>query len=284
MKVLVVTAMYPTPQNPAFGSFVETQVEALRTAGVDVHVHVLQGRVRKLIYPKGVFQLRRYLARQRVDVVHAHFSYVGFVARLQRRAALVVTYHGDDLLGTVADESGRHTRLSPWIVRAGRWLARHVDAAIVQSDEMAARLDPGTPVHVAPHEIDFDTFRAVPRDQARRELGLEPARPYLLFAAHPATQVKRYSFARQVHEALRTVVPGAELLVAYREPQRRLALYMNACDALLFTSFQEGSPNVVKQAMACNLPVVSTDVGDVRQVIGNTRGCHRWISSVQVIV
>jgi teichuronic acid biosynthesis glycosyltransferase TuaC len=48
---------------------------------------------------------------------------------------------------------------------------------------------------------------------------------------------------------------------------------MNACDALVFPSYQEGSPNVIKQAMACNLPIVATDVGDVREVIGNTEGC-----------
>jgi teichuronic acid biosynthesis glycosyltransferase TuaC len=62
--------------------------------------------------------------------------------------------------------------------------------------------------------------------------------------------------------------------VVYREPQTRLALYMSACDALVFSSYQEGSPNIVKQAMACNLPIVATDVGDVREVIGNTAGCY----------
>jgi glycosyltransferase involved in cell wall biosynthesis len=64
-----------------------------------------------------------------------------------------------------------------------------------------------------------------------------------------------------------------ELLVVYREPQDRLALYMSACDVLVFPSHQEGSPNIVKQAMACNLPIVATDVGDVRQVISRTSGC-----------
>jgi glycosyltransferase involved in cell wall biosynthesis len=64
-----------------------------------------------------------------------------------------------------------------------------------------------------------------------------------------------------------------ELLVVYKEAQERLPLFMSACDALVFTSYQEGSPNVVKQAMACNLPIVATDVGDVREIIGKTDGC-----------
>jgi glycosyltransferase involved in cell wall biosynthesis len=74
--------------------------------------------------------------------------------------------------------------------------------------------------------------------------------------------------------------PEVELLVVHRETQERFALYLSACDALVFTSFQEGSPNVVKQAMACNLPIVATDVGDVRKVIGNTDGCATCAPSV----
>ncbi|HVB64841.1 MAG TPA: glycosyltransferase family 4 protein, partial [Nitrolancea sp.] len=67
--------------------------------------------------------------------------------------------------------------------------------------------------------------------------------------------------------------PAVELLVAFKEPQDRLALYMSAADVLVFPSFSEGSPNVVKQAMACNLPIVATDVGDIREVISGTALC-----------
>ena len=80
--------------------------------------------------------------------------------------------------------------------------------------------------------------------------------------------------AKAVAERLSHEDPSVELLVVCKETQQRLALYMSACDALIFPSYQEGSPNVVKQAMACNLPIVATDVGDVRLVIGKTRGCH----------
>jgi glycosyltransferase involved in cell wall biosynthesis len=72
-----------------------------------------------------------------------------------------------------------------------------------------------------------------------------------------------------VADYLRQCDPAIELIVVHNEPQPRLVQYMNACDALLFTSFQEGSPNIVKQALACNLPLVSTDVGDVREMLGD---------------
>ena len=272
MKVLICTAIYPTPENPAFGSFVRTQEESLRRAGVDVEVLVLNGRFRKLIYPKGVIQLHQRLSAGRFDLVHAHFSYVGMVARMQSRVPVVVTYHGDDLLGTVSEKGGK-TWWSRPAVAAGKMLARTVDAAVVQSAEMASKLSHSN-VFVIPHEVDFETFRPMERQQSRAALGLDAGKRYLLFAANPQIPVKRYPLAIAVFEHLARQLDSLELLVVYKETQERLALYMNACDALIFPSYQEGSPNIVKQAMACNLPIVATDVGDVREVIGQTEGCY----------
>jgi glycosyltransferase involved in cell wall biosynthesis len=279
MRVLIVTAMYPTPDNPAFGSFVRTQVQSLERAGVAVEVLVLAGRFRKLIYPKGMVQLRQRLARNSIDLVHAHYGYVGIVARTQRKVPVVVTFHGDDLLGTI-DERGRQTHRSKVVAASSRALSRYVDGVIVQSKEMSYKIA-GTNVHVVPHEIDFDIFRPIPCAEARAALGLDPAKKFLLFASPPHIPVKRFPLAEAVANELARRDRSIELLVVYRETQDRLSLYMNACDALVFSSFQEGSPNAVKQAMACNLPIVSTDVGDVRDVIEATPGCYVCDADVQ---
>jgi len=265
------TAIYPTRENPAFGSFVRTQAEALKRAGIGVEVLVLKGRNRKLIYPKGVSQLRNQLKWGLFDLVHAHYGFVGMVARTQWKVPLVVTYHGDDLLGTVVEE-GKKALWSPLVVAAGKKLAQYVDAAIVQTAEMASKLTKSS-VFVIPHEVDFDVFYPTERLEARAMLGLKPDKKYLLFAADPEIPVKRFPLAKTVADWLGRRDSSIELLVVSRETQPRLALYMSACDALVFPSYQEGSPNVVKQAMACNLPIVATDVGDIRQVIGNTKGC-----------
>jgi glycosyltransferase involved in cell wall biosynthesis len=264
--------MYPTPENPAYGSFVRTQAESLKRAGVDLDVLVLRSRFQKLSYVKGIFQVRRRVARSWVDVIHAHYSYAGVVARMQRKAPLVVTYHGDDLLGTI-DQTGKKTCWSGAVVALGRLLARYADAAIVQSVEMASKLERAR-VYVLPHEIDLDVFQPTEREQAREALGLETSKKYLLFAANPEIAVKRFPLAKAVAEHLAEQDPAVELIVVSKETQQRLALYMSACDALIFPSYQEGSPNIIKQAMACNLPIVATDVGDVRQIIGETNGCY----------
>ena len=270
MKVLIVTAMYPTAENPAFGSFVRSQVEFLRMAGVGVDVLVLKGRYRKLIYPKGIFQLRRRL--EGVSLVHAHYAYVGAVARTQWKVPVVLTYHGDDALGTFTDQ-GRTSTKSRIIAAGCRSLARYLDAVIVQSKQMASRFQYGK-VHIIPHEVDLETFHPTSKRDARMQLGLSDSKKYVLFAANPNVPVKRFPLAKIAIDLLKQKDSDVELIVTFREPQPRLALYMSACDALVFPSYQEGSPNIIKQAMACNLPIVATDVGDVGDVIGNTKGCY----------
>ena len=234
-------------------------------------VLVLEGRGRKLIYPRGMWQIRRRLRERPPDLVHAHFGYCGIVARTQRAVPVVVTFHGDDVLGTI-NARGAVTVGSRIAAAASRSIARRIDAAIVQTREMATRLGRGD-ADVIPHEVDLDRFRPLDRAHARELLGLDPSRPYVLFAASPGIAVKRYPLARDAVAELRKHMPDVELVVVHKEPQDRLCLYMNACDVLAFSSFQEGSPNIVKQALACNMPIVSTDVGDVRELVDGTRGC-----------
>lgn len=270
MKVLIVTAIYPTLENPAFGSFVRAQEQFLRQSGIDVDVLVLRGKNRKLIYPKGMIQMRRRLAG--VSLVHAHYAYVGAVARTQWKVPVVLTYHGSDAMGVIT-EQGATTMKGRMISAACRSMARYCDAVIVQSTQMASKFRHGN-IHILPHEVDLDTFQPTEITEARALLALSPTKRYVLFAANPAIPVKRFSLAEAAVQLLKAADPNVELIVVHKEPQARLALYMSAADVMVFPSYQEGSPNIVKQAMACNLPIVATDVGDVREVIGRTAGCH----------
>lgn len=266
------TAIWPTAEHPECGSFVRSQVKALRDFGVDVGVLVLEGRWRKLIYLTGVPRLHSRLRQERFDVVHAHYSYVGVVARTQWRVPIVLTYHGSDLQGA-PDSDGRYALSDRIIGAGGRAFAEVVDTVIVQNDEMARRLRRGD-AHVIPHEVDLSLFTPFDRDTARAELGLDPRRPYVLFAASPHKPNKNFPLAQAAIELVRKTHPDVELVVVHRDPQPRLMLHMNACDVLVFPSRMEGSPNIIKQAMACNLPIVASRAGDIAQLIGGTEGCH----------
>jgi hypothetical protein len=129
------------------------------------------------------------------------------------------------------------------------------------------------PTYTVPSGLDFSTFRLIPQDEARRKLGLPQDRRLVLFAGNPDEARKRFTPAKRAVELLPASL-GAEILVAWGVMHDAMPYYMNAADALIFTSVQEGSPNVVKEALACNLPVVSVPVGDVELRLRGIAGCE----------
>lgn len=252
--------------------FVFSQIESLRQLGMSVDVWSLASERGPLKYGTGMLQALARVPRGRYDLVHGHYSFCGAVARCQTGTPVVVSYMGDDLLGS-RDFVGRITQRSRLIVLMGRALSRIVDAVIVKSPRMRAMLG-RSDVHVIPNGVDLELFRPLERSRARADLGLSQDTRYVLFASDPARPEKCYSLASAVMQLVRQRLPEAELLVLKGQPQQRLALAYNAVDALVLTSLSEGSPNVVKEAMATNLPVVSVDVGDVRELLHGATDCY----------
>jgi CelD/BcsL family acetyltransferase involved in cellulose biosynthesis len=138
---------------------------------------------------------------------------------------------------------------------------------------MKAFLPRQVSAHVIPSGLDLKQFRPRPRDDARQGLGLAPDKRYVLFVGNPGHPRKRGDLARRAVELVSETLP-AELLVLWHVPHDLIPTYMSACDALICTSLQEGSPNVVKEALACDLPVVSVAVGDVPDRLRGIEGCE----------
>jgi glycosyltransferase involved in cell wall biosynthesis len=185
---------------------------------------------------------------------------------------VVVTFHGSDLQG-IRDPRGRVTPLGYVLRFSSRWVATHADVVILVSQHLARYLPKDIAYHVIPAGIDLGLFRPIPMADARHLLGLPMDMRLVLFVGNPERTEKRFWLAKEAVASL-DGMPGIRIVVANNVPLERMPLFMNACDALLLTSSSEGSPNAVKEALACNLPVVSTDVGDVRQRIGNLDGCR----------
>ncbi|MBI4421935.1 MAG: ATP-grasp domain-containing protein [Gemmatimonadetes bacterium] len=272
IRVLAVTSAWPTPGQPRTTHFIKRQVDYLRSAGVHVEVFHFRGRRRPWRYLAAWARLQRRLRIGRYDLIHAQFGQSGLLA-LPKRLPLVVTFRGSDLLGIVGDAAGRHIWAGKVLQRVSRMVARRADAVIVVSEHMKNSLPPDVPASVLPSGIDLDLFRPMPRDAARRRLGLPLGASLVLFAGRPDQARKRFELAKQAVELLRGSLP-AELIVAWGAQHTDMPLYMNACDALVFTSMQEGSPNVVKEALACDLPVVSVPVGDVADRLRGVEGCE----------
>jgi glycosyltransferase involved in cell wall biosynthesis len=127
-------------------------------------------------------------------------------------------------------------------------------------------------VEIIPSGIDLQLFRPMSKERARKFLGLSDGKFLVLFASDPRRLVKRFSLAKEAIRLLESRL-NIELVVTSKVPHSKMPLYMNACDALVLTSKHEGSPNVIKEALACNLPIVSVDVGDVREYISKLKGC-----------
>jgi teichuronic acid biosynthesis glycosyltransferase TuaC len=258
LRVLVVTNMFPTETDPAFGTFVGEQAASLRRLGVDVDLLFINPREAKSNYLRGPLWLRRRMAERTYDLIHAHYVFCGLIAATQRRLPVVLTHHGIEVL-------------TGWTAPLSRWAARLAQVTIVTSPQMAERM-PGDVV-VLPCGIDLDLFTPIPQDEARAALGLPGERRLALFAGEPRPE-KRLEIAQAAVEQLQRAGDDVDLVIAAGQPHERVPLFMSACDALVLVSDYEGSPMVIKEAMACGLPIVSTDVGDVAEVVGDTAGCY----------
>jgi glycosyltransferase involved in cell wall biosynthesis len=271
MKVLCLTNFYPTPERPAWGTFVQSQMESLRPLGVDFDVLLVRGWESRLNYLRQRGEVAAALKRG-YDLVHVHFGLTGVLLEGMRPPATVVSLCGDDLMGRSRPDGTIAPGSLPMVWLSRRAAAR-ADAVIVKSEKMRqAFLEVGES-EVVPNGVDLSFFAPMPREEARARLGWERDEPTVLFAADPATAAKNYPLAESAMRRLELDGIHARLVTFFGRPQAELVLAMNAADALIFPSWWEGSPNVVKEAMATGLPVVSADVGDVREYVDGCPGC-----------
>ncbi|HKW15054.1 MAG TPA: glycosyltransferase family 4 protein [Candidatus Krumholzibacteria bacterium] len=277
MRTLVFTNMYPSAAMPFYGSFVRDEADALREAGVDVDVYFVNGRANKLNYfgmPAGFFERIR---RTPYDVVHVHHSFCGLVATMQKKIPVVWTFHEGEISGDTADalreQPIKHIAYSK---KMKRYVAQKVDAVVVVAEHLREPLGRADALWL-PAGINWKRFAPMDSGEAKRQLGLSLEKRYVLFPAAPARVEKRYDLARSGFERFLESTPAAhdlELIALDNVPHERVPLYMNASEVVLMTSAFEASPVTVREALACNVPVICTDVGDARVVMKGIAGCH----------
>ncbi len=247
MRVLVVTNFVPDAAAPQRGRWVRDQVEEIRRLGVDVDV---------FSFPRGsshyipaALRLRRLLRRESFDLVHVHYGLTAWSALLAGARPLVVTFHGTDV---------RHPVVGP-LSRRIAWradLVAAVSGALFGPEDGRPGLPPVPGSVVLPCGPDLGRFRPLPRLEARRQLGLDPDGRYLLFPANPDRDEKRVDRAVEVAAA-----SGAELLTGGAIDPDLMPLWVNAANAVLVTSDYEGFGLACVEALACDVPVLSTPVG-----------------------
>jgi glycosyltransferase involved in cell wall biosynthesis len=258
MRVLVVTNFVPDAGAPQRGRWVRDQIDELERCGVEtVRFEFPPGRNE---YLPATRRLRRLLRREQFDLVHAHYGLVGWCARLSGANPLVVSFHGTDV---------RH----PLVGALSRRLAWRADLVAAVSRALFEPEDsrPGLPAvpgsAVLPCGPDLRRFQPHSRAEARRELGLEPNGRYLLFPANPARQEKRHDRATELANAC-----DAQLLTGGAIDPDQMPLWINAANAVLVTSDYEGFGLAALEALACDVPILSTPVGIAPYALGGVRG------------
>jgi glycosyltransferase involved in cell wall biosynthesis len=239
-------------------SFFDTQINALLNEGIDIDIITVPGEhivTENLVSNRTILQYLIFYSNvlkkifQSYDVVHANHGTTAIIAMAQPRRPVVVSLWGNEL----------NSKQGPLVKLA----TERSDLVIVMNNKTGEKLNNET--RIIPHGVDTDLFRPINQEEAQAMLEWNQDNKHVLFPYAPARQVKNYPLAKEVVSDVDTMLDNeVELQTVYNVPHKLIPLYMNAADALLLTSKHEGSPNSVKEAMACNLPVVSTDVGDVK--------------------
>ena len=256
MKVIFVAS-----GNKAVGtvsSFVQSQYDSLADQGLEMIMFPVVGHGVKG-YIKHLFALRRLIREERPDIVHAHYSVCGYLASLASfglKNKVVVS-----LLGSFPRETKK-------LKRVRRCVDKLWDATIVKSERTRRQLDRRLPV--IPNGVNMEMFTLVDQDEARKKVSFDADKKYVIFVSNPARPEKCYPLAQKAVETLSD--SNVVLVPVYNRPHDEVVTYMCAADVLLMTSSSEGSPNVIKEAMACNCPIVVTDVGDVHERLEGLEG------------
>jgi len=236
---------------------IRNQGDSLADEGIDIHYFIIKSGLKN--YLKSIFQIRNIFIKDKFDLIHAHYSLSGFAASLAGKHPIVVS-----LLGSDAYKSF----LMRWLTRMFSYY--YWDKTIVKTFRMSDALKLKN-AEVIPNGVNIERFQPVPKFIAREKINCINTKKLLVFAADPDRQEKNYKLANDAVKYLKG--NDIELLTVFNVPNNKMPYYINAADALILTSKREGSVNVVKEAMACNVPVVSSDVGDVKQNTSGLKGC-----------
>lgn len=252
MKVLIVASY----NSGRFVPFILDQVEAIKKEGVIVDFFGITGKG-ILGYLKMLPKLKKKIRNFKPDIIHAHYGLSGLFANLQRKIPVVTTYHGSDINNKkVLFFSKLAMKFSVYNIFVSQ---KNIDIAKIKQK-----------YQLVPCGVDLDMFYPIDKKEARDKMNLEDKKKYVLFSSHFNNQVKNPQLAI---ESVALCHDDVELLELKGYSRSEVNILMNAVDCVLMTSHTEGSPQFIKEAMAVNCPIVSVEVGDVKENIQNLENC-----------
>jgi glycosyltransferase involved in cell wall biosynthesis len=256
LKVLIVCSGTSGVLSP----FVRDQMDSLAKFGIEFSLFQIRrkGMLGYLLHLKA---LQRKIEQVKPDLIHAHFGLSALLANLQRNVPVVTTFHGSD----INDAN---------VFKYSKWAHKLSAASIFVEKSMIQKVKDQDKGNIIPCGVDTSVFYPITKSESAKNLDINSERIKILFSSNFDIPVKNYSLAMESCKRVKTMIgKGINIIELKGNSREQVNLLMNASDCILLTSFSEGSPQVIKEAMACNCPIVTTDVGDVKWVLGNTEGC-----------
>lgn len=253
MRILIVAS----GNHEHVAPFITEQADSLQEAGCNVNMYLIKGNG-VIGYLRNLKNVKKNIRDFDANIVHAHYGLCGLLCTLQRKVPVVVTYHGSDI-------NNRRTLL---LSRIAIRRAAHNIFVSKKLKELAFPNNKNS--SVLPCGVDTGIFKPVQRDEACQIMHLDPQKHYVLFAGAFDNSIKNPQLAKDACALL----PAVKLLELKGYTRTEVAALMNAADCLLMTSHNEGSPQVVKEALACGCPIVSVDVGDVAELTKGIETCR----------
>lgn len=251
MKILIVCSR----NSGKIAPFIKEQGDALSQLGVKIAYFPIEGKG-LCGYLKNRKRLLSKINEFMPDLIHAHYGLSGLLANLQRKIPVITTYHGSDI---------NNTKILP-LSRLNMILSVH---NIFVSEKNRLKSNQTRNQSLIPCGVDINLFKSRDKAKARKIFDLNEDKKYILFAGAFANSVKNSALAKSAVSLINNVC----LIELQGYSREEVALLINAVDVVLLTSFTEGSPQIIKEAMACNCPIVSAPVGDIENVISGTAGC-----------
>ncbi len=238
---------------------IKNQGDSLVNLGVSVSFYTIKGKG-FYGYFKNIWLLRNYLNVNKFDIIHAHYLLSAIVVTLTFHKRIVVSLMGSDV------KSKGYYKFIIRFFNSFFW-----EQLIVKSNDMKKTVGIESAL-VIPNGVNMEVFKPLPKVDSLIKIGWDPNKKHILFAADPSRKVKNFDLAKKSFDLLDNRNIDLHFLVNI--PNSEAVYYYNAADLVLLTSFWEGSPNVIKEAMSCNKPIVSTNIGDVEWIFGPTNGCY----------
>ena len=273
MKVLQVTTNYPTEKNPIFGIFMKEQVESLVQLGVENTIFFSNGSetaVDKknggmMTHLKSVFKLQWHLLTHHYDLIHCHSNISGLIYALS--------------LGWVFNKSIISFQNDPEKFQDAKLFKKLYPFFNKVIVKMPTKYLSRKKVVYLPNGCNTDFFKPMDRDECKEKIGLDKGKDYILFVDSNTSRKRTQKRKDRFDETMNILKKkyghnNIEELVMIGVSRNDVPYWMNASSLHLLTSDQEGSPNSVKECIFCNTPVVSTPVGNVKDMIGDIPGVY----------